>query len=89
MARKGGVTYTLTCFFIIGAVICAIIVESHDTIPKWTSPQYDGLETNEYKLKDCLYRCNLRYETNLAMKELCIKKCKAKYGPEETYNNGM
>ncbi|QHO25046.1 hypothetical protein HN51_048493 [Arachis hypogaea] len=92
MARNGGVTYKqITRFFIIiGFVICAIIVESHDSIPKWSSAQYDGLEHQEYKLKSCLQTCKSRYRNNPEAKEDCIKKCKAKYGPPvESYNSGM
>ncbi|XP_020971926.1 uncharacterized protein LOC110269029 isoform X2 [Arachis ipaensis] len=92
MARNGGVTYKqITCsFIIIGFVICAIIVESHDSIPKWSSAQYDGLQHPEYKLKRCAQSCKSRYRNNPEAAEDCIRRCNAKYVPPvESYNNGM
>ncbi|QHO54357.1 uncharacterized protein DS421_2g56040 [Arachis hypogaea] len=92
MAKNGGVTYKqITCFFIIiGFVICAIIVESHDSIPKWSSAQYNGLQHPEYKLKRCVQSCKSRNRYNPEAKEDCIKRCNAKYSPPvESYNNGM
>ncbi|QHO25041.1 uncharacterized protein DS421_12g377630 [Arachis hypogaea] len=89
MARNGGVTYKqITRFFIIivGFVICAIIVESYDSIPKYCY----GLENKEYVLRLCLQRCKSRYRNNPKKKKDCIKRCNAKYGPPvESYNNGM
>ncbi|XLS82658.1 hypothetical protein HN51_048489 [Arachis hypogaea] len=75
MARNGGVTYKqITCsFIIIGFVICAIIVESHDSIPKWSSAQYDGLQHPEYKLKRCAQSCKSRYRNNPEAAEDCIR----------------